>query len=128
MALSDYYYANDVASPLYWGNFQNFDGSKFKDIAGTMNLFGYDKDETDSYKKFFYENNSMWGRYEESLKIDEKSSLNGRNATQGLVADHLSSNNLQLKTENEKTITAPFFDKDFLSGKNSKEYCTWKSI
>lgn len=120
MALSDYYYANDVASPLYWGNFQNFDGSKFKDIAGTMNLFGYDKDETDSYKKFFYENNSMWGRYEESLKIDEKSSLNGRNATQGLVADHLSSNNLQLKTENEKTITAPFFDKDFLSGKNSK--------
>ena len=28
MALSDYYYANDVASPLYWGNFQNFDGSK----------------------------------------------------------------------------------------------------
>lgn len=120
MALSDYYYANDVASPLYWGNFQNFDGSKFKDIAGTMNLFGYDKDETDSYKKFFYENNSMWGRYEESLKIDEKSQLNGRNATQGLVADHLSSNNLQLKTENEKTITAPFFDKDFLSGKNSK--------
>lgn len=37
-----------------------------------------------------------------------------------MVADHLSSNNLQLKTENEKTITAPFFDKDFLSGKNSK--------
>lgn len=37
MALSDYYYANAVASPLYWGNFQNFDGSKFKDIAGTMN-------------------------------------------------------------------------------------------
>ena len=120
MALSDYYYANAVASPLYWGNFQNFDGSKFKDIAGTMNLFGYDKDGTDSYKKFFYENNSMWGRYEESLKIDDKSPLNGRNATQGLVADQLSSNNLQLKTSNENTITAPFFDKDFLSGKNSK--------
>lgn len=120
MALSDYYYANAVASPLYWGNFQNFDGSKFKDIAGTMNLFGYDKDGTDSYKKFFYENNSMWGRYEESLKIDDKSPLNGRNATQELVADQLSSNNLQLKTNNENTITAPFFDKDFLSGKNSK--------
>ena len=120
MALSDYYYANAVASPLYWGNFQNFDGSKFKDIAGTMNLFGYDKDGTDSYKKFFYENNSMWGRYEESLKIDDKSPLNGRNATQGLVAGQLSSNNLQLKTNNENTITAPFFDKDFLSGKNSK--------
>lgn len=120
MALSDYYNANAVASPLYWGNFQNFEGSKFKDIAGTMNLFGYDKDGTDSYKKFFYENNSMWGRYEESLKIDDKSPLNGRNATQGLVANQLSSNNLQLKTSNENTITAPFFDKDFLSGKNSK--------
>ena len=120
MALSDYYYANAVASPLYWGNFQNFDGSKFIDIAGTMNLFGYDKDGTDSYKKFFYENNSMWGRYEESLKIDDKSPLNGRNATQGLVADQLSSNNLQLKAQNGNTITAPFFDKDFLSGKNSK--------
>ena len=120
MALSDYYYANDVASPLYWGNFQNFDGSKFKDIAGTMNLFGYDKDGTDSYKKFFYENNSMWGRNEESLKIDDNSPFNGRNATQGLVANQLSSNNLQLKTQDGNTITAPFFDKDFLSGKNSK--------
>ena len=120
MALSDYYYANAVASPLYWGNFQNFDGSKFKDIAGTMNLFGYDKDGTDSYKKFFYENNSMWGRNGESLKIDDTSPFNGRNATQGLVADQLSSNNLQLKKQNGNTITAPFFDKDFLSGKNSK--------
>lgn len=120
MALSDYYYANAVASPLYWGNFQNFDGSKFKDIAGTMNLFGYDKDGTDSYKKFFYENNSMWGRNGESLKIDDTSPFNGRNATQGLVAEQLSSNNLQLKKQNGNTITAPFFDKDFLSGKNSK--------
>ena len=120
MALSDYYYANDVASPLYWGNFQNFDGSKFKDIAGTMNLFGYDKDQTDSYKKFFYENNSMWGRYGENLTISDELSLNGRNATQGLVADQLSSNNLQLKTKSGSSIPAPFFDKDFLSGKNSK--------
>lgn len=119
MALSDYYYANAVASPLYWGNFQNFDGSKFKDIAGTMNLFGYDKDGTDSYKKFFYENNSMWGKNGEDLTMGDQS-LNGRNATQGLVADQLSSNNLQLKTQNGNTITAPFFDKDFLSGKNSK--------
>lgn len=78
MALSDYYQDNNAESPLYWGNFQNFDGSKFKDIAGTMNLFGYDKDGTDSYKKFFYENNSMWGRNGESLKIDDTSPFNGR--------------------------------------------------
>lgn len=101
MALSDYYQDNNAESPLYWGNFQNFDGSKFKDIAGTMNLFGYDKDGTDSYKKFFYENNSMWGRNGESLKIDDTSPFNGRNATQGLVADQLSSNNLQLKNKME---------------------------
>lgn len=120
MALSDYYHAKNAKSPLYWGNFQNFSGSMFKDIAGTMKLFGYDDDGTDPYKKFFYENNSMWGRNGESLKISDKSPLNGQNATQGLVADQLSSNNLQLKTQNENTITAPFFDKDFLSGKNSK--------
>ena len=121
MALSDYYKAKNAVSPLYWGNFQNYSGSHFSEItgAGRMNLFGYNSESnSDSYKKFFYENNSMWGRYGEDLKIDK--SLNGRNATQGLVADQLSSNNLQLKTNNENTITAPFFDKDFLSGKNSK--------
>ena len=119
MALSDYYHAKNAKSPLYWGNFQNFSGSMFKDIAGTMKLFGYDDDGTDPYKKFFYENNSMWGRYGENLTMSDLS-LNGRNATQGLVADQLSSNNLQLKTQDGNTITAPFFDKDFLSGKNSK--------
>lgn len=119
MALSDYYKAKNAVSPLYWGNFQNYGGSHFNEIAGTMNLYNYNSDgNTDLFKKFFYENNSMWGRYGEDLKIDK--SLNGRNATQGLVADQLSSNNLQLKTQNENTITAPFFDKDFLSGKNSK--------
>lgn len=119
MALSDYYKANNAMSPLYWGNFQNYGGSHFNEIAGTMNLYNYNSDRnTDLFKKFFYENNSMWGRYEEDLNIDK--SLNGRNATQGLVADQLSSNNLQLKAQNENTITAPFFDKDFLSGKNSK--------
>lgn len=119
MALSDYYKANNAVSPLYWGNFQNYGGSHFNEIAGTMNLYNYNSDgNTDLFKKFFYENNSMWGRYGEDLQIDK--SLNGLNATQGLVADQLSSNNLQLKTQNENTITAPFFDKDFLSGKNSK--------
>lgn len=120
MALSDYYQKKDAESPLYWGNFQNFTGSMFKEIAGTMNLFGYDDVGTDLYKKFFYENNSMWGRYGENLTISDKSPFNGRNATQGLVADQLSSNNLQLKTKSGSSIPAPFFDKDFLSGKNSK--------
>lgn len=112
MALSDYYQDNLARSPLYWGNFQNFDGSMFKEIAGTMNLFGYDNDKTDLYKKFFYENNSMWGS-------DGNKLSSGNNATQGLVADQLKNNSLQLKTDSGPVL-APFFDKEFLSGNNTK--------
>lgn len=113
MALSDYYKAKNAVSPLYWGNFQNYDDSQhFNNIAETMNLFGYNKKNSVLCKKFFYENNSMWG-------WDGIALSNGNNATQGLVADQLSNNDLQLKT-NEGTALAPFFDKDFLNGNNSK--------
>ena len=123
MALSDYYRDNNAESPLYWGNFQNYQESHFNQIAKTMKLFGYNIDDNidGRNEKFFYENNSMWGWGKDGKDLTmEDQSLNGRNATQGLVADQLSSNNLQLKTQNGNTITAPFFDKDFLSGKNSK--------
>ena len=115
MAVSDYYQVNGATSPLYWGNFQNYnDATDFKKIAGTMNLFGYpnSKDDSNLYQKFFYENNSMWGS-------DGNKLSNGNNATQELVADQLSNNDLQLKTNNG-TALAPFFDKDFLNGNNSK--------
>ena len=113
MALSDYYKAKNAVSPLYWGNFQNYGGSHFNEIAGTMNLYNYNSDgNTDLFKKFFYENNSMWGK-------DGVELPNGNNATQGLVADQLSNNDLQLKTNNG-TALAPFFNKDFLNGNNSK--------
>lgn len=115
MAVSDYYQVNGATSPLYWGNFQNYnDATDFKNIAGTMNLFGYpnSKDDSNLYQKFFYENNSMWGS-------DGNKLSSGNNATQGLVADQLSNNDLQLKTNNG-TALAPFFDKDFLNGNNSK--------
>ena len=113
MALSDYYKAKNAVSPLYWGNFQNYGGSHFNEIAGTMNLYNYNSDRnTDLFKKFFYENNSMWGK-------DGVELPNGNNATQGLVAAQLSNNDLQLKTNNG-TALAPFFDKDFLNGNNSK--------
>ena len=108
-----YYKAKNAVSPLYWGNFQNYGGSHFNEIAGTMNLYNYNSDRnTDLFKKFFYENNSMWGK-------DGVELLNGNNATQGLVAEQLSNNDLQLKTNNG-TALAPFFDKDFLNGNNSK--------
>lgn len=113
MALSDYYEDNGAKSPLYWGNFQNYDDSHFKQIAKTMKLFGYKIDS--SNEKFFYENNSMWGRKDATNPLS-----NGNNATQRLVANQLNNNSLQLETENNGTVLAPFFDKDFLNGNNSK--------
>ncbi|MFR3110269.1 MAG: SpaA isopeptide-forming pilin-related protein [Mediterraneibacter faecis] len=113
MALSDYYQKNQAKSPLYWGNFQNYSDSHFNDIAKTMGLFGYNIDS--SNEKFFYENNSMWGRWDSKKPLP-----NGNNATQGLVADQLNNNSLQLETESNGTVLAPFFDKDFLNGNNSK--------
>lgn len=95
MALSDYYQVNGATSPLYWGNFQNYkEATDFKNIAGTMNLFGYpnSKDDSNLYQKFFYENNSMWGS-------DGNKLSSGNNATQGLVANQLNNNSLQLETE-----------------------------
>ena len=115
MALSDYYQVKGATSPLYWGNFQKYnEATDFKNIAGTMNLFGYPNSEDDSnlYQKFFYENNSMWGS-------DGNKLSSGNNATQGLVAEQLNNNSLQLKTDSG-TALAPFFDKDFLNGNNSK--------
>ena len=113
MALSDYYQKNQAKSPLYWGNFQNYSDSHFNDIAETMGLFGYNINS--SNEKFFYENNSMWGRWDSKKPLP-----NGNNATQGLVADQLNNNSLQLETESNGTVLAPFFDKDFLNGNNSK--------
>lgn len=113
MALSDYYEDNGAKSPLYWGNFQNYRDSHFNDIAETMELFGYNINGRN--EKFFYENNSMWGRKDATNPLS-----NGNNATQELVADQLNNNSLQLETENNGTVLAPFFDKEFLNGNNSK--------
>ncbi len=105
-ALSEYYTDNSVSYPLYWGNFQNYRGSHYNDIAATLNLYGYENNKN----QFFYENNSMWD-------------INGNeigggsaNATQGLAGSTLSSGNLTLSNG----TTAPFFDESFLSGNNSK--------
>ena len=37
-ALSTYYEQNNVTYPLYWGNFQNYSGSHFDDIADTLDI------------------------------------------------------------------------------------------
>lgn len=107
-ALSSYYKENIASSPIYWGNFQNYEGSHYSAISDSLNLYG-----SNSWNKFIYENNSMWGRNGNVLD-------NGNSAVQGLVADTLSYNNLMIKNTSGKTVAAPYFDEDFLTGKNSK--------
>ena len=104
-ALSTYYEQNNVTYPLYWGNFQNYSGSHFDEIAGTLDLYGYS-----NKNQFFYENNSMWGI--DGSEIQQ----GGQNATQGLSGTQLSEGSLTLAGG----AIAPFFDEDFLKGNNSK--------
>lgn len=104
-ALSTYYEKNNVTYPLYWGNFQNYSGSHFKEIADTLNLYGYS-----AYNQFFYENNSMWDINGAEIK------QGGQNATQGLSGAQLANGSLTLA----EGAIAPFFNEDFLKGNNSK--------
>lgn len=111
-ALSAYYSSYNATNPLYTGNFQNYDSNgstHFSQIARSLNLFGYDKD---NLNKFYYENNSMWG-------IDGKDLGTSKSATQGLVARQLKDNHLQIKTD-RGTVLSPYFNEDFLNGNNLK--------
>lgn len=111
-ALSAYYSSYNATNPLYTGNFQNYDSNgstHFSQIAGSLNLFGYDKDNPN---KFYYENNSMWG-------IDGNDLGTSKSATQGLVARQLNKGHLEIKTD-RGTVLSPYFNEDFLNGKNSK--------
>lgn len=111
-ALSNYYEHKSASSPIYWGNFQNYSGSMFTEIANTLNLYGYGSG--DLYSKFFYENNSMWGRNGAEIK------QSGENATLGLVNSKLGGNNSLLIKTPAGSTAAPYFNKEFLSGNNSK--------
>ncbi|MDO4307036.1 MAG: SpaA isopeptide-forming pilin-related protein [Eubacteriales bacterium] len=114
-ALSDYYSSVNAEYPLYWGNFQNYKGSHFTEISDTLGLYGFDKNgSSDLYKKFFYENNSMWGR--NGAEITQA----GQNATQGLAAKSLLNGNIALSSSDGSVFAAPFFNESFLNGSNSK--------
>ncbi len=122
-ALSSYYRQNSASSPIYWGNFQNYNGSPYSDIENTLKLYG-----SDNWSKFIYDNNSMWGRnstkYTSSNtspagELKDKNVEDGHNATQGLVSDTLSQENLMINTSNG-TVAAPYFNESFLTGSNSK--------
>ena len=114
-ALSSYYSQYLASSPIYWGNFQNYNGSPYSDISSTLKLYGSDK-----WSKFIFNNNSMWGSDATNDCPGTVGNLsNGNNATQGLVSDTLSDNNLMIKTSSG-TVKAPYFDESFLTGNNSK--------
>ena len=113
MALSSYYSNVNASNPIYWGNFQNYSGSHFNDIAATMNLYGYSGSE----KKFFAQNNSMWGYNGGELTNDNK---DGAQATMGLVSSSLSdAGDLMINTSGGSAV-APYVNKAFLEGNNSK--------
>lgn len=106
-ALSDYYREKNVSIPIYTGHFQpsiNDWGFQFKDINGTLKLYG-----SDDHNKFFSTNNS-------SIDVDGKDGKYAF-AAQGLVNAALS--NGTLMTADNKS-PEPHFDEAFLLGKNSK--------
>lgn len=127
-ALSGYYKENQIANPIYWGNFQNYSGDLlFTNISDALNLFSFgpeisSRPDSDAYHKFFYLHHSMWGRngqnFNESSVEDAKT---GKVATQGIASEKMTGNTLALDTETEgQSVPAPFFDEEFLQGNNNK--------
>lgn len=110
-ALSDYYQAAKAQYPIYTGHFQPVGGPEFKQIADTLNLFGYDT----NVRRFMAINNSQ---YNEDPQNNGNDHINY--AYQGLVAD-TTSNADGAPLLNGRTATVePHFNKEFLLGENSK--------
>lgn len=113
-ALSDYYKNKEVSIPIYTGHFQpdykennSQWGNPFSAIAGTLDLYGYNKDDQ---KGFMSTNNSTLDANGDSKFYDS--------AAQGLVANALNDEN-NLMTSDNKALE-PHFNEEFLTGNNSK--------
>lgn len=118
-ALSDYYKNKGVSvkDAIYTGHFQpkhNDWGFPFSDIAGTMDLYGWDSYGTSNYNTFISNNNS---NVNSDGKVNEGSDGYYMYATQGIVNSSL--DNGVLKTH-DGNAASPYFDEDFLNGNNSK--------
>lgn len=115
-ALSDYYQVAGAQYPIYTGHFQPADGPKFRQIADTLNLFGYDN-ENNKFNHFMAINNSQ--RNDDYTNGSDHINY----AYQGLVADTTSNGNadgaLLLNGTTTPTVE-PHFNKEFLLGENSK--------
>lgn len=114
-ALSDYYENAGAQYPIYTGHFQPDSGTEFSQIASTLNLFGYDNEQS-KFNHFMAINNSQ--------RNDDNT--NGSNHTnyayQGLVADTTSTGKATGEPLLKGTETVePHFNKDFLLGENSKK-------
>lgn len=113
-ALSAYYEKAGAKYPIYTGHFQPEGGTNFSDIATTLNLFGYDNEQS-KFNHFMAINNSQ-------RNDDNTEGSNHTNyAYQGLVADTTSTG----KATGEPLLKGtgavePHFNKEFLLGKNSK--------
>lgn len=115
-ALSDYYENAGAPYPLYTGHFQPDNGTEFSQIADTLNLFGYDNEQS-KFNHFMAINNSQ--RNEDNTSGNEHTYY----AYQGLVADTTSTGKADgaplLNGTTSETVE-PHFNKEFLLGKNSK--------
>ena len=107
-ALSDYYQDANAQYPLYTGHFQPDSGTNFSDIAGTLNLFGYD-----NVNRFMAINNSQYNEgHEGNTHYDY--------VYQGLVANTTNADGAPLLNGTKTATVEPHFNKDFLLGENSK--------
>lgn len=112
-ALSDYYKTANAQYPIYTGHFQPEGGPVFSQIAGTLNLFGYN--DSDLFNRFMAINNSQ--RNEDNSNGSEHI----HDAYQGLVEDKTSTSNADGAPLLKGTATVePHFNKDFLLRENSK--------
>ena len=107
-ALSDYYQDANAQYPLYTGHFQPDSGTNFSDIAGTLNLFGYD-----NVNRFMAINNSQYNE-------DHEGNTHYHYAYQGLVANTTNADGAPLLNGTKTATVEPHFNKDFLLGENSK--------
>lgn len=119
-ALSDYYRNCKAQYPIYTGHFQptysNW-GIKFEEISAALNLWGFNSD-FDKKNRFMAINNSTINEDGNGTRYDY--------AYQGLVEDHTSTSDatgepLLKDTLKDTKVVEPHFNKEFLSGTNSKK-------
>ena len=114
-ALSDYYRNCNAQYPIYTGHFQptysNW-GIKFEEISAALNLWGFNSD-FDKKNRFMAINNSTINEDGVGTRYDY--------AYQGLVADTTSNGKATGEPLLKDTkVVEPHFNKEFLSGTNTK--------